>query len=66
MTIQNNEMVADNGKAIKRKKDTTYFERCTLLAGETASDFDEIDIDEARRINEEQEKRDLPMEGAAE
>lgn len=59
MKVQNNEMVADEGKAIKRKADKTYFQRCILLSGETEADFDEIGIEEARRINEEQERDEL-------
>lgn len=63
MKIENNQMLPDDGKAIKRKSDKTYCLGSTLLKGESEKDFDEIDLEEAKRINKQVEEDELREQG---
>lgn len=68
--VEGNEIVAATGKALHRVGSDVYFDRATLLSGETESDFVEIDREEALAIIEAKEAEEAakyqPMEGAAE
>ena len=56
MKIENNSIVAEDGKKVHRKGDNAYFSRATLLPGETLDSFEEVeevpDI-EAESLSEE-------------
>lgn len=68
--VEGNEIVAATGKALHRVGSDVYFDRATLLSGETVSDFVEVDREEALAIIEAKEADEAakyqPMEGAAE
>ena len=54
--INNNEAYTDmpDTHRICRHGDGMYFTRTTLLAGETAEDFEEVPVDELPQDNEEE------------
>lgn len=56
MKIENNSIVAEDGKKVHRKGDNAYFSRATLLPGETLDSFEEVeevpDIEAERRYEE--------------
>ena len=54
--INNNEAYTDmpDTHRICRHGDEMYFTRTTLLAGETAEDFEEVPVDELPQDNEEE------------
>lgn len=43
ITIQGIEVFSDSGKWVRRKNDSVYFRRATVLKGETAGSFEEAD-----------------------
>lgn len=56
MKIENNSIVAEDGKKVHRKGDNAYFSRATLLPGDTLDSFEEVsevpDIEAERRYEE--------------
>lgn len=68
--VEGGEIIAATDKALHREGSDAYFDRATLLEGETAADFVEIDREEALAIIEAKEAEEAakyqPMEGAAE
>lgn len=60
MRIENNQMFPDKNKAIKRKVEERWGLETTLLEGENEADFEEIDINQAIRINEEYNRKNNP------
>ena len=54
--IKGNEAYTDmpDTHRISRHGDEMYFTRTTLLAGETAEDFEEVPVDELPQDNEEE------------
>lgn len=56
MKIENNSIVAEDGKKVHRKGDNAYFSRATLLPGETLDSFEEVsevpDIEAEHRYEE--------------
>lgn len=68
--IEGNEIVAATGKALHRVGSDVYFDRATLLSGETVSDFVEIVREEALAIirakDAEEAAKHQPIEEATE